>query len=76
MSLSQLRGSHAIAQLADTCIGLNVDAEDPTSGKRLIVVLKNRHTGEVGPAGALRYNLETGRLTETNEFNDLEDIPF
>lgn len=76
VSLSQLRGSHAIAQLADTCIGLNVDAEDPTSGKRLIVVLKNRHTGEVGPAGALRYNLETGRLTETNEFNDLEDIPF
>jgi twinkle protein len=76
VSLSQLRGSHAIAQLADTCIGLNVDAEDPTSGKRNIVVLKNRHTGEVGAAGVLRYDLETGRLTETNDFNEFEDIPF
>ena len=76
VSLSQLRGSHAIAQLADTCIGLNVDAEDPTSGKRNIVVLKNRHTGEVGAAGVLRYDLETGRLAETNDFNDLEDVPF
>ena len=76
VSLSQLRGSHAIAQLADTCIGLNVDAEDPTSGKRHIVVLKNRHTGELGPAGVLRYDLETGRLTETNDFNEFEDVPF
>lgn len=76
VSLSQLRGSHAIAQLADTCIGLNVDAEDPTSGKRNIVVLKNRHTGEVGAAGVLRYDLETGRLTETNDFNEFEDVPF
>ena len=77
VSLSQLRGSHAIAQLADTCIGLNVDAEDPTSGKRNIVVLKNRHTGEVGAAGVLRYDLETGRLTETNDFNEFdEEVPF
>ena len=76
VSLSQLRGSHAIAQLADTCIGLNVDAEDPTSGKRNIVVLKNRHTGEVGAAGVLRYDLDTGRLTETNDFNEFEDVPF
>jgi len=38
--------------------------------------LKNRHTGEVGSAGILRYDLETGRLTETNEFSDLDDVPF
>ena len=79
VSLSQLRGSHAIAQLADTCIGLNVDAEDPASGKRTIVVLKNRHSGEVGPAGTLKYNLKSGRLTETNDFNvfdDDGDVPF
>lgn len=77
VSLSQLRGSHAIAQLADTCIGLNVDAEDPTSGLRNLVVLKNRHTGEVGPCGTLQYNLETGRLTETNDFSLIdEDVPF
>jgi len=76
VSLSQLRGSHAIAQLADTCIGINVDAEDPTSGKRNLVVLKNRHTGEVGPAGVLKYDLNTGRLTETNNFNEFEEVPF
>ena len=76
VSLSQLRGSHAIAQLADTCLGLNVDPEDPASGKRNLVVLKNRHTGEVGAAGVLKYDLDTGRLTETNDFNDLEDMPF
>lgn len=79
VSLSQLRGSHAIAQLADTCIGLNVDAEDPTSGKRNLVVLKNRHTGEVGPAGTLKYDLKSGRLTEANEFNVFDDdseVPF
>ena len=34
VSLSQLRGSHAIAQLSDTCIGLQVDPDDliPISG--------------------------------------------
>ena len=76
VSLSQLRSSHSIAQLADTCLGLNVDPEDPTSGKRHIVVLKNRHTGEVGAAGVLKYDMDTGRLTETNDFSDLEDMPF
>lgn len=76
VSLSQLRGSHAIAQLADTCIGIEVDPEEPTAGLRNLVVLKNRHTGQVGPAGVLKYDLDTGRLTETNDFNDLEDVPF
>ena len=35
VSLSQLRGSHAIAQLADTCIGLNVDIEGASIAKIL-----------------------------------------
>jgi len=73
VSLSQLRGSHAIAQLADTCVGIQVDPEDPTSGYRNIVVLKNRHTGEVGPCGRLKYNLETGRLKEDNDFSQFDD---
>ena len=64
--LSQLRGSHSLAQLATACIAMNVDSEDPTSGKRELVVLKNRHTGFVGQADELQYNRETGRLTATD----------
>jgi twinkle protein len=61
--LGQLRGSHAIAQLADICVALqkpDADAVDSTE----LRVLKNRFTGEVGNAGTIFYNRETGRLTE------------
>ena len=75
VQLSQLRGSHAIAQLADACIGLEVDADDPTSGLRNLVVLKNRHTGQTGNAGTLRYDRDTGRLSEVDEAFD-SDVPF
>jgi len=74
VQLSQLRGSHAIAQLADACIGLEVDAEDPTAGLRNLVVLKNRHTGAVGYAGSLRYDMASGRLSEVD--GAFEDVPF
>ena len=74
VQLSQLRGSHAIAQLADACIGLEVDSEDPTAGLRNLVVLKNRHTGAVGHAGSLRYDMASGRLSEVD--GAFEDVPF
>lgn len=64
--LSQMRGSHALVQLSDCCIGLEVDAEQPLSGNRNLVVLKNRFTGEVGPAGVLQYTRETGRLMDAS----------
>ena len=64
VSLSQLRGSHAIAQLSDTCIGLQVDPDDPDSDIRHIKILKNRYTGQTGHAGTLVYQRETGRLIE------------
>ena len=64
VSLSQLRGSHAIAQLSDACIGIQVDPDDPDSDIRQIRILKNRYTGQTGPAGTLRYSRETGRLLE------------
>ena len=64
VSLSQLRSSHAIAQLSDFVLGLEVDREDPTSGLRNLVCLKNRHRGEVGHAGTLSYDRTTGRLTD------------
>ena len=69
VSLAQLRSSHSIAQLSDGCIGLEVDAEDPTAGIRNLVVLKNRFTGEVGPAGQLQYDRDKGRLVSVEEFS-------
>jgi twinkle protein len=66
VELSQLRGSHSIAQLADQCIGLQMDAEDPTNDCRDLVVLKNRFTGQVGWAGRLQYHRESGRLIDAD----------
>ena len=61
-SLSQLRGSAAIAQLSDIVIGLerNQQGEDPNI--TTVRVLKNRFTGETGEAGFLTYDRSTGRL--------------
>ncbi|MDK8253911.1 MAG: DnaB-like helicase C-terminal domain-containing protein, partial [Dialister micraerophilus] len=68
-SLSQLRGSGAIAQLADTVIGLerNQQAQGMQRNMVRIRVLKNRYTGETGIAGYLKYSKETDRLTEVKE---------
>lgn len=65
--LGQLRGSHAIAQLSDICLSLQVNPEDPDGDSRFIQILKNRFTGEVGNAGAVTYNRETGRLLPSAE---------
>ena len=62
--LGQLRGSHAIAQLSDICIALQVDADEPDGDIRHLHILKNRFTGETGPAGVLAYDRDTGRLLE------------
>ena len=68
-TLGQLRGSAAIAQLSDTCIGLerNQQADDPAMRNRTIIrVLKNRYLGMTGPAAMLDFNVDTGRLSETS----------
>ncbi len=62
--LSQARGSHAIAQLSDACIAIQVDPEDPDNDVRYLRILKNRFTGQTGDAGTLVYDRETGRLLE------------
>jgi len=64
VSLSQLRSSHSLAQLADCAIGLQKDPDDPDSDVRQVRVLKNRYSGKIGDAGNLIYNRETGRLLE------------
>ena len=63
VSLGQLRGSHAIAQLSDLVVALQRDISAGDNRSEL-VVLKNRFNGQTGPAGKLSYGLETGRLTQ------------
>jgi twinkle protein len=85
-TLGQLRGSAAIAQLSDTCIGLerNQQADDPALRNRTIVrVLKNRYLGMTGPAAMLDFNVTTGRLSEvsfsepsTASQQEIDDAPF
>jgi twinkle protein len=70
-SLSQLRGSHAIAQLSDIVIGAERDQQGEDPNMTLLRVLKNRFTGQTGEACHLRYDTVTGRLNETSpEFKD------
>lgn len=64
VSLSQLRSSHSLAQLSDAAIGLQKDPEDPDSDIRFVRVLKNRYSGQIGDAGTLLYDRNTGRLQE------------
>ena len=67
ISLGELRGSQSIAQLSDMVIGLERNQQDDCPEKRntsLVRVLKNRYTGETGPACYLKYNRDTGRMIE------------
>ena len=69
-SLAQLRGSGSIAQLSDIVIGgeRNGQAEDPTVRNTThLRVLKNRFSGQTGPACRLLYTKATGRMLEYNE---------
>jgi len=63
-SLSQLRGSHAIAQLSDMVIGLERNQQGDNANETVIRVLKNRFSGDTGVANALMYSKESGRLKE------------
>jgi len=72
VSLSELRGSAAIAQLSDIVIGLerNQQDDDPiTRNQTTLRVIKNRFSGLTGKACKLQYDSNTGRLTEV-----LEDV--
>ena len=73
VSLSQLRGSGAIAQLSDMVIGLERNQQGDNPNVLTIRVLKNRHSGDTGVSGQLYYNTETGRL---EEYGEGEECPF
>ena len=70
ISLSELRGSQAIAQLSDIVLGLERDQQHDDEAVRnttTLRVLKNRYTGLTGPACYLKYDKVTGRMLETNK---------
>jgi len=78
VSLSQLRGSHSIAQLSDQVISLERDQQAETERSYTTVrVLKNRYSGETGIACRLDYDLSTCQFTEheiTPKFNPSTDF--
>ena len=78
VTLGQLRGSAAIAQLSDSVIGLERDQQsDKDGGATTVRVLKNRYSGETGVACTLTYNLETCKFDETEpdeEFDPTTDF--
>lgn len=78
ITLSQLRGSGAIAQLSDGVVGLERDAQSEEAGDRIgIRILKNRFGGMLGRADTLNYNHETGRIESIlEEFEEDEDSDF
>lgn len=73
VSLSQLRGSGAIAQLSDMVIGLERNQQGDNPNVLTLRVLKNRFCGLTGVSGHLKYNVETGRL---EEYEEGEECPF
>ena len=78
VTLGQLRGSAAIAQLSDGVIALERDQQSAPGGSDTTVrVLKNRYSGEVGIACTLKYDLSTCKFHETEheeEFDPTTDF--
>ena len=78
VTLGQLRGSAAIAQLSDSVIALERNQQSNSGGSETTVrVLKNRYSGEVGIACKLSYNLSTCAFIETEadeEFDPTTDF--
>ena len=61
-SLSGLRGSAAIGQLSDICLGLERDQQAEDNSECRVRVLKNRFTGWLGLCGSVKYYQKTGRM--------------
>jgi len=80
INLGHLRGSHSLGQLSDGIIALERDQQASGSKASTTVrVLKNRHSGELGVASLLDYDLETCKFHETTptkepEFNPATDF--
>jgi twinkle protein len=69
ISLGELRGSAAIAQLSDMVIGLERDqqhTDEQIRNTTCVRVLKNRFVGLTGAACHLYYDKDSGRMIETS----------
>jgi len=67
VAMRDLRGSGGIAQLSHTIIAIERNQQDEeTRHLSTVRVLKCRWTGDTGVAGYMRYDRDTGRLTETD----------
>ena len=70
VSLQDIRGSGAPAQLSDFVIALERNQQDEDPDERDLTklrVLKNRLTGETGLVGVLRFDHKTSRLAAEEE---------
>lgn len=72
VTLGELRGSGAIAQLSDTVIAFERDQQGDNPNIVTIRILKCRFTGDTGVAGHLEFSKVTGRLWDI-EWADPED---
>jgi len=75
-SMDDIRGSGSIKQISMDIIAFARDAGSGDETERNTIktkVLKCRYTGLTGPSGALFYNFPTGRLSEGNDFEEIEE---
>ena len=72
ISLVDLRGTAAIAQLSDIVIGLERNQQSGDDNTMIVRVLKNRFSGFTGESGELVYDKETGRLKDDDPFERVE----
>ena len=74
-SLGQLRGSAAIGQLSDICIGAERNQQsDKSSHVTKLRILKNRFTGETGLCGALLWDKKHSVFKEADaDFPAVDD---
>ena len=77
VQLNQLRGSGAIAQLADIVIGAERNQQDKKN-KNITTLrcLKARLTGDTGITDYLEYIPHTGRIIKVDSAETTEDNPF
>jgi len=77
VSLAQLRGSQAIAQLSDAVIALERDQQaenEKEANLTRLRVLKSRYTGQTGIATHLWFDPDTGRMVEIGDTEKVKEF--
>ena len=77
VTLGQLRGSAAIAQLSDTVLALERNQQSDTDrSSTTLRIIKNRYSGETGVAAQLSYDLSTCKFIEDEVEPQFEETEF